>query len=97
MYEEIVGRGGVSPAYFFDEMDFQECIAYMKGMNRRERVELEKTRLIMWAVFQSQSSRSLELEEVMRLDEETESEQGVNQEELEELRKRAKLMEKNYE
>ncbi len=97
MYEEIVGRGGVSPAYFFDEMDFQECIVYIKGMNRRERVELEKTRLIMWAVFQSQSSRSLELEEVMRLDEETESEQGVNQEELEELRKRAKLMEKNYE
>lgn len=96
MYEEIVGRGGVSPAYFFEEMDFQECIVFMKGMKRKERAELENTRLIMWAVLQSQSRRSLELEDVMKLDDEENVEREVNQKELEELRKRAKKME-NYE
>lgn len=96
MYEEIVGRGGVSPAYFFEEMDFQECIVFMKGMKRKERAELENTRLIMWAVLQSQSRRSLELEDVMKLDDEENVEREVNQKELEELRKRAKKM-GNYE
>lgn len=96
MYEEIVGRGGVSPAYFFEEMDFQECIVFMKGMKRKERAELENTRLIMWAVLQSQSMRPLELEDVMKLDNEENDEREVNQKELEELRKRAKKME-NYE
>lgn len=96
MYEEIVGRGGVSPAYFFEEMDFQECIVFMKGMKRKERAELENTRLIMWAVLQSQSRRSLELSDVMKLDDEENVEREVNQKELEELRKRAKKM-GNYE
>lgn len=97
MYEEIVGRGGVSPAYFFEEMDFQECIVFMKGMRRKERAELENTRLIMWAVLQSQSRRTLELEDVMKLEDEEDEEDdetGVDQQELEELRKRAKQMEK---
>lgn len=97
MYEEIVGRGGVSPAYFFEEMDFQECIVYIKGMNRKQRAEMEKTRLIMWAVFQSQSSKSLNLEDVMKLEDDEVADQEINKEELEELRKRAKKMEKNYE
>jgi hypothetical protein len=94
LYEEIVGRGGVSPAYFFEEMDFQECIVFMKGMRRKGRSELENTRLIMWAVLQSQSRRTLELEDVMKLEDEEDDETGVNQQELEELRKRAKKMEK---
>lgn len=94
LYEEIVGRGGVSPAYFFEEMDFKECIVFMKGMRRKERSELENTRLIMWAVLQSQSRRTLELEDVMKLEDEEDDETGVNQQELEELRKRAKQMEK---
>lgn len=66
-------------------------------MNRKQRAEMEKTRLIMWAVFQSQSSKSLDLEDVMKLEDDEVADQEINKEELEELRKRAKKMEKNYE
>lgn len=92
LYEEIVGRGGVSPAYFFDSMTFVECAAFLRGMRRKERAEIENTRLIMWAIFQSQSRRSLELEDVLKLEDEDSSEKGVD---WEELRKRAKQMEEN--
>lgn len=94
LYEEIVGRGGVSPAYFFDSMTFIECAAFLRGMRRKERAEIENTRLIMWAIFQSQSRKNLELDDVIKLEDEDKSEKGVNREELEELRKRAKQMEK---
>lgn len=94
LYEEIVGRGGVSPAYFFDSMTFVECAAFLRGMRRKERAELENTRLVMWAVFQSQSRKSLELDDVMKLEDENEPKKDISQEELEELRKRAKKMEK---
>lgn len=59
-------------------------------MNRKQRAEMEKTRLIMWAVFQSQSSKSLDLEDVMKLEDDEVADQEINKEELEELRKRAK-------
>ena len=42
LYEEIVGRGGIAPDYFFDRMDFAECVAFLNGMRRKERAELEK-------------------------------------------------------
>ena len=93
LYEEIVGRGGVSPAYFFDSMTFVECAAFLRGMRRKERAEFENTRLVMWAVFQSQSRKSLELDDVMKLEDENEPKKDISQEELKELRKRAKQME----
>ncbi|WP_455758804.1 hypothetical protein [Phocaeicola coprocola] len=93
LYEEIVGRGGVSPAYFFDSMTFVECAAFLRGMRRKERAELENTRLVMWAIFQSQSRKSLELDDVMKLEDENEPKKDISQEELKELRKRAKQME----
>ena len=48
----------------------------------------------MWAVLRSQSRRAIELEDVMKLEDEEDDETGVNHQELEELRKRAKQMEK---
>lgn len=93
LYEEIVGRGGISPAYFFDSMTFVECAVFLRGMRRKERAELENTRLVMWAVFQSQSRKSLELDDVMKLEDENEPKKDISQEELKELRKRAKQME----
>lgn len=47
----------------------------------------------MWAVFQSQSRKSLELDDVMKLEDENEPKKDISQEELKELRKRAKQME----
>lgn len=53
-------------------MTFVECAVFLRGMRRKERAELENTRLVMWAVFQSQSRKSLELDDVMKLEDENE-------------------------
>ena len=93
LYEEIVGRGGVSPAYFFDCMTFSECAIFLKGMRRKERAEMERVRLLMWSVFQSQSRRRLDVEDVLRLDDErktSDDTERINEEEMKELRERAK-------
>lgn len=93
LYEEIVGRGGVSPAYFFDCMTFSECAIFLRGMRRKERAEMERVRLVMWSVFQSQSRRKLDVEDVLRLDDERETSdeaERINEEEMKELRERAK-------
>lgn len=101
LYEEIVGRGGVSPSHFFYSMTFGECAAYMRGLQRRERDEWEQTRRIVHAIVQVNSSKSLELEDVMKFpwdneedmtEEEKMQRQQEGEKELKELRERAKKM-----
>lgn len=96
LYEEIVGRGGVSPAYFFDNMDFAECAVFLKGLKLRERAELEKTRLIMWAAIQPHCKRRYGLDDILNLSDDStdETSSTVSQRELEEIRERAKMFEK---
>ncbi len=94
LYEEIVGRGGVSPGYFLDCMDMPECAAFLSGLRRRERHELEKVRMVMWSSLRPYC-KELELDDVMKLDDDTSAaENRENYEsELEEVRKRAKMFE----
>lgn len=94
LYEEIVGRGGVSPGYFLDCMDMPECAAFLSGLRRRERHELEKVRMVMWSSLRPYC-KELELDDVMKLDGDTAAaENRENYEsELEEVRKRAKMFE----
>lgn len=54
---------------------------------------MERVRLLMWSVFQSQSRRRLDVEDVLRLDNERETSdeaERINEEEMKELRERAK-------
>lgn len=54
---------------------------------------MEKIRLLMWSVFQSQSRRKLDVEDVLRLNDECETSyeaERINEEEMKELRERAK-------
>lgn len=54
---------------------------------------MERVRLLMWSVFQSQSRRKLDVEDVLRLDNERETSdeaERINEEEMKELRERAK-------
>lgn len=54
---------------------------------------MERVRLVMWSVFQSQSRRKLDVEDVLRLDDERETSdeaERINEEEMKELRERAK-------
>lgn len=54
---------------------------------------MERVRLLMWSVFQSQSRRGLDVEDILRLDDERETSdeaERINEEEMKELRERAK-------
>lgn len=54
---------------------------------------MERVRLLMWSVFQSQSRRRLDVEDVLRLDDErktSDDTERINEEEMKELRERAK-------
>lgn len=103
LYEEIVGRGGVSPTHFFYDMTFGEAAAFLRGMQRKERESWEQTRRIMHMIAQVNSTKDLDPEDVIRfvwdgddLTEEQKERMRMDEEkELEELRKRAKKM--NYE
>ena len=96
LYEEIVGRGGVPPAYFFDRMDFAECAVYLNGMRRRQRAEMERTRLVMWACLSPWSKQRITPEDIMKLGEEPEhaAPQPADRESMERLRERARQMER---
>lgn len=54
---------------------------------------MERVRLLMWSIFQSQSRRRLDVEDVLRLNDESETSdeaERINEEEMKELRERAK-------
>lgn len=77
-------------------MDIYECVVYLNGMRRKERAELERTRLIMWAALTPYSKKELELDDVLKLEhlqEDTETNHINDAEELRGLRERAKRME----
>ena len=95
LYKELVVRGGLSPDYFFN-MDFFEAQIYLEGLRDREKSELERVRLIMWASLVPHSKKSLELEDVLRIEgtaTETKEDKEQQKKEMEALRKRAKKME----
>lgn len=97
LYEEIVGRGGVSPAYFFYRMTWAEAAAYMRGRELREREEWERTRRVMWAVMVPHAkNRNFEPSDVIKFPWEKDfvDTSRVDENELERVRNLAKKFEK---
>lgn len=94
LYEEVVGRGGISPDYFFDSMTFNECATFIRGMNRKEQEAWERTRMMMYTIAQVNSTESLTPELLFPFpwDEKREPIK-IDENELKELRERAKNME----
>lgn len=64
LYEEIVGRGGVSPDHFFYAMTMGEAAAFLRGLDAREHAAWERTRWEVWASLKPYSKK-LELKDVM--------------------------------
>lgn len=95
LYEEIVGRGGVSPAYFFYRMTWAEAAAYMRGRELREREEWERTRRVMWAMLLPHAKKSdFQPDDVMRFSWEADAigTTKVDEQELERIRELAKTI-----
>lgn len=74
-------------------------MVFLKGLRKKERVEIERVRLLMWATLVPHSKGGLELEDVLTLPEEEKSDEEIQADKeeekkmMEELRKRAKTME----
>lgn len=91
LYEEIVGRGGISPSYFFDSMTLEECAAYIRGYQRKEQEKWERMRWLMYTIAQVNSKKKLSPEDLFSFP--WDKERGpveVDEKEIEEVRKRMK-------
>lgn len=90
-----MGGGGVSPSYFLDEMSWQEIDAYLMGMEEAERNSWDQTRLIMYAVAQSNSRKRLRPKDVLPLpwDNEKPKDDDIDWAEVERMRAEIKLEE----
>ena len=94
LYEEIVGRGGVSPSYFFYNMTFPEAAAFMRGLNRKQREEWEHTRRLMWAILVPHSKKKLTLSDIKIFeDENAENNKEIDAKEIERLKQVARRFE----
>ena len=90
----MVGRGGVAPDYFLDHMTLNETAAYMRGMSRGEQEAWERTRMLMYAVVQVNSTEKLTPRDVLPFPWDGDEEPvEIDENELKELRERAKSME----
>lgn len=86
LYEEIVGRGGVSPSHFFYDMTFGEAAAYMRGYHLRERDEWERTRQIAYMIAQVNSSKELSPTSIMPFPWDKEKTVEVDEKEIDRIR-----------
>lgn len=91
MYQLIVGEGGCPPDYFLYRMSQAEAEDYVEGMSRRHRQPWEQTRSLISAVCQILTGETPDME--FPWDEEN-PQDAVSEEELADLRKRAKEMER---
>ena len=91
MYQLIVGEGGCPPDYFLFQMSPAEAQDYVEGVNRRHRQGWEQTRSLMSLVYQVLTGECLDME--FPWDEDNPRDE-IDEEELRELRQRAKEMER---
>ena len=72
-----MGRGGVSPTHFFYAMTFGECAAYLRGLERRDRMAWEQVRMaasamgakikLPWDNEQTEESKEVDEKEIERI------------------------------
>ena len=68
LYALIIGKGGVSPAYFLDRMTWYEVDACLRGIGYRERAGWEQVRMLGYITAQSHSTKVIKYSDVMRFD-----------------------------
>lgn len=85
----MVGRGGLSPSYFFDRMTFSEAEHWLEGWQERKKDEWERTRMLMWIVAQVNSRNELSPEDIMSFPWD-EVHEMADEAEIKELRERVK-------
>lgn len=95
MYQAIVGRGLMSPAYFFDHADVRECELILESISEQNRNSWEQTRYLMWMIAQVHSTTDLEPNDVLKFGwDDVDSIEETSKEDIENLKKTAKEYER---
>lgn len=92
MYQLIVGEGGCSPDYFLNKMSVAEARDYIKGLNRRYRQNWEMTRLLGRLLVKVETGKDWDMDFVWEF-EDNDKKSEPTDEELNELREKARIME----
>jgi len=74
---------GIDPEYFWDEMTWREFNALQKYYNNKNREDWERLRLIGYWIIQSQSTKALTPQDIIRF--EWEKEEELTGEEIREI------------
>ncbi|MGL5786533.1 MAG: hypothetical protein ACRCX4_06950 [Bacteroidales bacterium] len=87
----------MAPSYILDEMTFGEIDAILSEVENVNRDQWEQTRLIMWSVLQSQSTKSIKPTDVLPFTwdnkgDNTGDNKVVTQTEVEEFKKRNNII-----
>lgn len=98
MYSRVVGEGGVSPDYFFNNMTFGEVLFFLKGFEIRKHDAWEQTRLLGYITAQVNSAKVLSPTDILSFswdnEVKTKKDIGVSDNEIKRLREKAKRVER---
>ena len=95
MYSIIVGKGGISPSYFLDRMSWFEVDSCLRGIEYKERISWEQTRMLGYITAQSHSTKALKYSDIIRFDwdEEQKSASTIDFDLVDKLKERVKMRE----
>lgn len=89
----MVVRARLSPEYVLDSITFNEIDSIMNELEYVNREEWERTRMIMYSVLQSQSTKQLNINDILPFDwdKKNEKTKGVTPQDIEEFKKRKNI------
>lgn len=64
----LVIRARISPEYVLDHITWREVNSLLEEVEISSRDGWEQTRMIMWSIIQSQSSKRIEIKEILPFD-----------------------------
>lgn len=88
----MIVKCGIVPDYFLDSMDWHEVALLLDQLEYSNRDSWEQTRLQMWAVLQSQSSKRIKVTDVLPFSwDKTKEVKEITRNDIEEFKRRNNL------
>lgn len=84
---------GLSPEYVLDKMEFYEITALLKKSYMKDRQMWEATRILAFIIAQCNSSKKLNMKQIMKFDWDDENVKEISQKEIDDIAETAKMFE----
>lgn len=99
MYAILTLQMGLNPEYVLDKIEVYEISALMKYSYYKNKEDWEQARLISYLIAQTNSTKKLKLEDIIKFSwegEKSTDNMKISQEEIEALQRQAEEMEKYF-